>query len=43
MRKYLVCTLAKPHEEIVRLDVAMDEALAVDVFYARDLQQAESN
>ena len=35
----LVCALAQPHEEVVGLDVAVDEALAVDILYARYLQQ----
>lgn len=34
----LVGSLAQAHQKVVWLDVAMDEALAVNVLYPRDLQ-----
>lgn len=35
---YLVGTLAQTHQEVVRLDVSMDEALGVDILDAGQLQ-----
>ena len=34
-----VALLAEPHEEVVRLDVAVDEVLAVDELDAADLEK----
>ena len=39
----LVCALAKPHEEVVRLDVPVDKALAVHVLYPGNLQCSSSS
>ena len=38
----LVRALAEAHQEVVRLDVAVDEALAVHILYPRDLRHGTS-
>jgi hypothetical protein len=38
---YLICSPAKPHQEIIRLDISVEETFRVNIFHPVDLQRKQ--